>query len=206
MTEDINIPDTPPYVTLFTYYRDYHDTVVDTIYGKYKDHLDMETVEDIFSDAFISICEKVKSGGLDIDESRCSVKTHLFRACNWLAIKKVTRNKEDRMPVITQGEDAGVIDESQLMRLMGVVNLHESGDYAISACDAEECEHALTTAIAGMTQDCRKVIMEHYWDGFSYKVIAQSLGIQVGAIKMQAKRCKDNFVKRNKHLLELCRK
>lgn len=206
MAEEIRLNNIPNIKILTDAYLDYQESIVSMIYARFKGHLDRLKVEDIFSYAFVDTCEKIQKGKFDLEASEKSIKSYLYKVCYWQACKKVGRNKEDKMPEIHKGEDAGSVDEGQLMRLMGVVNAHEGGNEIINACDEEECEHAMNDAFFNMKESCRKVLLEHYWDGFSYDQIAEKLNKKATAVKMQAKRCKDSFTNSNKHLLEICRK
>lgn len=206
MSENINISCIPNIKILTDAYMNYQESIVNSIYARFKGHLDRLKVEDIFSYAFADTCEKIQNDKFDLESSKGSIKAYLYKVCYWQACKKVGRNKEDKMPEIKTGEDAGLIDEGQLMKLMGIVNASEGGDEVINACDKAECEHAVSIAIEAMKEECRRILMGHYWDGFPYDQIADELGKKSSAVKMQAKRCKDNFINNNKHLLEICRK
>lgn len=206
MSKELQLSSIPNIKILTDAYLDFRESIVRMIYARFKGHLDLLEVEDIFSNAFIDTCEKIVKGRFDLEASGKSIKSYLYQVCYRQACKTVGRNKEDKLPHVHKEEDAGSIDEGQLMKLMGVVNIHESGNEIINACDEDECEHAMNEAIANMKDVCRKILIEHYWDGFTYEQIAAELNKKTTAVKMQAKRCKDSFTKSNKHLLEICRK
>lgn len=187
-------------------YLDNQEDIVNMIHARFAGHLDRPKIEDIFSNAFVDICEKIQRGRLNLETSGESLKAYLYRACYLQACKKVERNKEVRMPEVSIGEQAGTVDDSQLMRLMGAAGMYDTDDGVVNACDEAECEHAVSVALQALKEPCRRILMLHYWDGFSYKHIAQHLGKRAEAVKMQAKRCKDTFINHNKHILELCRR
>lgn len=187
-------------------YLEYQQDIVNMIHSRFAGHLDRTKVEDIFSNTFVDTYEKIQYGKMDIDKVGLSLRAYLYKSCFFQACKKIERNKEIRMPEYTQGELAGSIDEEQLARLTGIVNIQINTEETINACDEAECNHALSTALENMKEPCRKILTQHYWDGFSYELIAQQLKKKTSAVKMQAKRCKDSFINHNKHILDLCRR
>lgn len=192
--------------TLTDVYLNYQDSIVGMIYARFKGHLDRMKVEDIYSYAFEDTYMKINKGKFAADIPEKKLKQYLYSVCYRQACKKTERNREIRMPEINTGDDAGTVDEGQLLKLMGIVNAHEGGNEVVNACDEAECQHAMGEAMRRMKDNCRQVLIDHYWEGFSYDIIAEGLGKNADAIKMQAKRCKDTFSKKNQHLLELCRK
>lgn len=198
--------DIPNIKILTDAYLNYQGSIVNMIYNRFKGRLDMPKVEDIFGNVFLETCTKINEGKLDIGSIENSVKGYLYRACFFQACKAIERNREDKLPEIENGEDSGSIDEGQLMKLMGIVNAHESENNIIDACDEAECSHAINQAIEGMKAECRKILRERFWDGFSFRLIAKGLNKSEDAAKMQGNRCMKTFITKNKQLLEICRK
>lgn len=184
-------------------YIDSQEDIINMIRSQFSRHIDRQKAEDIFSYAFLDTCEKIRKGKFDLEASGHSLKAYLYKVCYWQACKATRRN-----PKVTYLSDApqSLIDDGQLSRLAGLVNAHEGGDDLVNACDEAECQHALSMAIGNMSETCRKILMQHYWDGFSYELIAQQLSKKATAVKMQAKRCKDSFINHNKHILQLCKR
>lgn len=198
--------DIPNIKILTDAYLNYQESIVNMIYNRFKGRLDMPKVEDIFGNVFLETCTKINEGKLDIGSIESSVKWYLYRACLFQACKAIERNREDKIPEIESGDDKGCIDEGQLMKLMGIVNAHESGNDIVDDCDKDECSHALNQAIDGMKEGCRKIIRERFWDGFSFRLIGQGMNKSEDAAKMQGSRCMKSLINKNKHLLEVCRK
>lgn len=135
-------------------YRDYYPKV----FGYVRSHVQNDSAEDITSDIFLKIYERLDS----FDESKSSLSTWIFT---------VTRNT--------------LIDCYRTRRVFSEIpeTLETEDDIEDEMCNAEMLS-ALTNALSQMEERERDVIILRYYDGKTLREIAEQMGISYAYVKV----------------------
>lgn len=135
-------------------YRDYYPKVFSYIHSRIQN----DSAEDITSDVFLKIYEKLDS----FDETKSSLSTWIFTVTrNTLIDYYRTRKVYSEIPEATEAEDS--IEDD--------------------VCNAEMLS-ALTKALSQMEERERDIIILRYYDGKTLREIAEQMGISYAYVKI----------------------
>lgn len=136
-------------------YEQYHDKVLRYIYGKVND---MYLAEDLCSDVFLKVTEKLDS----FDASKASISTWIFTITrNTLTDHYRTRKIHVEIPE-TMSDDSDVEE---------------------SICKEQDLE-LLAAALEKLDQRQRDIIIFRYYSGMTMKAIAEKMGISYAYVKV----------------------
>lgn len=136
-------------------YEQYHDKVLRYIYGKVND---MYLAEDLCSDVFLKVTEKIDS----FDGSKASISTWLFTITrNTLTDYYRTRKIHVEIPE----------------------TLSDESDVEENLCKEQDLE-MLAKALGRLEQRQRDIIIFRYYHGMTMKAIAEKMGISYAYVKV----------------------
>ncbi len=146
----------------------------DKIYRKYKDDvynyvywrvMDREDALDITQEIFMKVYKN-----LDGFEKKSSIKTWIFAIARNTVTNFLTRSKRD----------FSELDES----LFAGGNRREL-----------EVKKEVLASLEKLSEDHKEIIRLYYFDGFSYRDMAELLDISIGTVKSRLKRAKEHLKK-----------
>lgn len=193
----------PGYLELGKFYEANRTGIIRMLLSRYSPALNEMDCEDIYSDAFIILYEKIAKEDFTLTSS---LKSFFMGICNNQALKKLekkgktselpqTKDKETKQPIVDEG------------KLHELLSFHERMDNDGNICDLEECYSAISNALASMKDKCKQIMLSTYYDNLSYNEIAEMMGYgSARSVNTTAARCREEFKSKNKqYLLEICR-
>lgn len=152
------------------------------IYSLYRDEFlhflrkmiksDDDYLQDIYSEAFCKLCDKIYSNTLNASTLTASLKTYLFGIGKYMMMEHRRKLKNGALVVLSEIPDLED-DDSELMT---------------------ENEKIVATALEQLGEPCHSLLVKKYWEGKSGEEIAIELNYKnADSVKTQRYRCMDKL-------------
>ena len=162
------------------YRRD--ELLIGRIYSLYRDEFinflrkmiknDDDYLQDIYSEAFCKLCDKIYSKTLNASTLTSSLKTYLFGIGKFMMLEHRRKLRSGAMVILAEIPDLED-DDSDLMI---------------------ENEKIVATALDQLGEPCHSLLVKKYWEGMSGEEIAVELNYKnADSVKTQRYRCMDKL-------------
>jgi len=152
------------------------------IYSLYRDEFihflrkmiksDDDYLQDIYSEAFCKLCDKIYSNTLNASTLTASLKTYLFGIGKYMMMEHRRKLKNVALVILSEIPDLED-DDSEL---------------------AIENEKLVATALDQLGEPCHSLLVKKYWEGKSGEEIAVELNYKnADSVKTQRYRCMDKL-------------
>lgn len=172
-------------------YLKYRHQAIRTLKKHFSDNLTMEDCEDICIEAYRDLYKTLRMRTIELTTS---FEAFFYTVCVNKALNRVNRDHFRHAGNVDLVRESS-IDMTKVDRILD----------AQEDCERQECIHAIHQALGKINERCQKIFRKQFWDNLKNREIAIMLEMTgEDAVKSAAYYCRNQFYKKNKHLIEIC--